>query len=232
LDAWVDWDQNGSWDPGEQVMASELLHEGENVLTIDVPETALPGETYARFRFSTAGGLSPDGAAGDGEVEDHMLHVDQGDDALPPPPPDPWDPDKYISFPDPVGSWPKPSGGIAVGDFSKMNGGGAPPSGARCLDHNRLTDAAIEQWWNQPTLDHTVDAPVGFTGNDVDLPDGMPGVDPDEATNAVDLDGDDRLRTTYRFRNAGDDDRAGVYADVDGSGTSLRKSTPGAATYL
>jgi hypothetical protein len=33
------------------------------------------GLTYARFRLSTAGGLSPLGAAADGEVEDYQVNI-------------------------------------------------------------------------------------------------------------------------------------------------------------
>jgi hypothetical protein len=40
-----------------------------------VPLTAQAGTTYARFRFSSAGGLSFDGEALDGEVEDYQVTI-------------------------------------------------------------------------------------------------------------------------------------------------------------
>jgi len=42
-----------------------------------VPETAaLTPQAFARFRFSSAGGLSYTGAASDGEVEDYAVAVE------------------------------------------------------------------------------------------------------------------------------------------------------------
>ena len=77
LDAWVDFDGNGSWaDAGEQIFTSQPLSGGVNNLTFSVPCTATPTNlTFARFRFSTAGGLSFDGIARDGEVEDYAPEI-------------------------------------------------------------------------------------------------------------------------------------------------------------
>jgi len=41
-----------------------------------VPGTATAGSTYARFRFSSAGGLSYTGMAIDGEVEDYKIGIE------------------------------------------------------------------------------------------------------------------------------------------------------------
>lgn len=83
LDAWIDFDGDGGFaGPGEQVFAGQPLAAGANPLSLTVPCTAVEGATYARFRFSSAGGLAADGAAPDGEVEDHALDlraVDFGD---------------------------------------------------------------------------------------------------------------------------------------------------------
>ena len=77
LDAWVDFDGNGSWgDPGEQIFASTPLAAGTNSLTFAVPAAAKLGPTYARFRVSTAGGLLPTGPANDGEVEDYQVQIE------------------------------------------------------------------------------------------------------------------------------------------------------------
>lgn len=76
LDAWIDFNQDGDWnDAGEQIFTSKLLNSGENVLTVNVPGTALPGATFARFRLSGSGNLRPTGPAADGEVEDHRVTI-------------------------------------------------------------------------------------------------------------------------------------------------------------
>jgi hypothetical protein len=77
LDAWIDFNGDGSWSgAGEPVAIGVAVVEGDNLLTVDVPSTAAPGTTFARFRLSTAGGLSPTGAALDGEVEDYAVTID------------------------------------------------------------------------------------------------------------------------------------------------------------
>ncbi len=75
LDAWVDFNSDGDWtDEGEQVFTSELLAAGVNSLSIPVPgDASAESSTFARFRFSSAGGLSCTGEAEDGEVEDYEL---------------------------------------------------------------------------------------------------------------------------------------------------------------
>jgi len=84
LDAWMDFNDNGSWaDAGEQVFTSEPLVAGANHLTVAVPVNASGGDTFARFRLSSSGGLSYTGRADDGEVEDYKitLHDDSGESA-------------------------------------------------------------------------------------------------------------------------------------------------------
>ncbi len=87
LDAWFDWNRDGDvLDGGEQVMTSTLLNAGSNNLNINVPCTSGIGQTYARFRLSTAGGVGPGGDAADGEVEDYAITgfgVDLGDAPAP-----------------------------------------------------------------------------------------------------------------------------------------------------
>ncbi len=74
LDAWIDFNQDGDWlDDGEQLFTAVNVVAGdENILSFTIPAGALPGPTYARFRLSTAGGLSPTGEAPVGEVEDYI----------------------------------------------------------------------------------------------------------------------------------------------------------------
>lgn len=77
LDAWFDFNADGDWlDPGEQVFGSLILSPGPNNLTIFVPITATVGtRAIARFRFSSVGGLSYEGPAADGEVEDYSVLI-------------------------------------------------------------------------------------------------------------------------------------------------------------
>ena len=79
LDAWVDFDADGTWtQPTDQVFASQPLVAGVNSLTFTVPGTAVTGTTFARFRFSSVGGLSYVGPAPDGEVEDYAVKIVPG----------------------------------------------------------------------------------------------------------------------------------------------------------
>ena len=76
LDAWIDFNQDGDWnDAGEQVFTNQALSSGANALTFVVPGTAAQGTTFARFRFSSSGGLLPTGFASDGEVEDYRVNI-------------------------------------------------------------------------------------------------------------------------------------------------------------
>ncbi len=77
LDAWVDFNADGDWsDPGEQVFDSvTVFNNTDQTLTFIVPEDAVLGTTYARFRISSAGGLEPTGDAPDGEVEDLKVRI-------------------------------------------------------------------------------------------------------------------------------------------------------------
>ncbi len=77
LNAWIDFDGNGSWgDPGEQIFMDFPLAAGVNIgLSFNVPPTAIPGQSFARFRFSSQPGLNFDGPAQDGEVEDYEVEI-------------------------------------------------------------------------------------------------------------------------------------------------------------
>ncbi|PHQ35629.1 tandem-95 repeat protein [Rhodopirellula bahusiensis] len=95
LDAWIDWDQNQLFDPrdssedgGEQIFRSIPLSAGDNILNIVTPTTASSGLAWARFRISPEGGLSSDGLAVGGEVEDYQVEI------IPAPIPTPQD-DRY-----------------------------------------------------------------------------------------------------------------------------------------
>ncbi len=51
---------------------------GDTIIHVAVPAGASPGASFARFRLSTAGGLSPKGEATDGEVEDDAVPILDG----------------------------------------------------------------------------------------------------------------------------------------------------------
>jgi hypothetical protein len=76
LDAWIDFNADGSWGgPGEHIFNAVRVNNGDNALLFDVPSWATSGDTYARFRLSTAGDLGMGGAAPSGEVEDYLLAI-------------------------------------------------------------------------------------------------------------------------------------------------------------
>ena len=76
LNAWIDFNRDGDFDdPGEQVATDATPT--SNLVTINstVPFSAVAGDTYARFRYSSDTGLGPDNAASDGEVEDYQITI-------------------------------------------------------------------------------------------------------------------------------------------------------------
>lgn len=76
LDAWIDFNADGDWDDaGEKIFDSVVVVQGENALEYNVPADANVGTTFARFRLSTVGGLTPRGPAPDGEVEDYAVEI-------------------------------------------------------------------------------------------------------------------------------------------------------------
>src|SRR5262249_58125089 len=76
LDAWMDFNGDGNFNGlGEHIFASVAVTAGDNVLTFAVPADAAQGATFARFRLSSAGGLTATGGAADGEVEDHLVVI-------------------------------------------------------------------------------------------------------------------------------------------------------------
>ncbi len=82
LDAWIDFNQDGDWnDDGEQVAVSIDVVTGRNLIGFTVPVGASVGDTAARFRISSAGGLTPTGEAFDGEVEDHLFTIVDGENS-------------------------------------------------------------------------------------------------------------------------------------------------------
>ena len=78
LNAWIDYDINQSWaDPTEQIFTDEPLVAGVNMLTFNIPAGTGGTYTFARFRFCSVPGLSFDGPAPDGEVEDYDIEIEE-----------------------------------------------------------------------------------------------------------------------------------------------------------
>lgn len=77
LDAFIDFNGNGAFAESERITPATglLLSAGTNAFTFAVPGSANAGNQGARFRVSTAGGLSPTGLAADGEVEDYRINI-------------------------------------------------------------------------------------------------------------------------------------------------------------
>ncbi|MFQ6027041.1 MAG: GEVED domain-containing protein [Dehalococcoidia bacterium] len=81
LDGWVDFNGNGIFDhPTESIVNGVSLSIGPGTnsgIDFAIPETSVPGPTYARFRLSSSGGLAPTGLADDGEVEDYLVQMEE-----------------------------------------------------------------------------------------------------------------------------------------------------------
>jgi hypothetical protein len=78
LDAWIDFDINGSWaDPPDWILMAYPLVPGPNMIMMPTPATAIPGWTFARFRISGGGVPWYDGFHPDGEVEDYQVEIEE-----------------------------------------------------------------------------------------------------------------------------------------------------------
>ncbi len=76
VEAWIDWNGDQVWGAGEMIL-SALLADGAHAINAVTPAGSVVGQTFARFRISTAGTGAPDGAASDGEVEDYELYIEE-----------------------------------------------------------------------------------------------------------------------------------------------------------
>ncbi len=86
LQAWVDFNGNGTFDASEQLTTGSFAPNGASVpvggltaalLCFDVPQAATfqGGQAMVRFRLSPTGGLTPNGAGPNGEVEDYKVSL-------------------------------------------------------------------------------------------------------------------------------------------------------------
>lgn len=79
LNAWLDSDKDGEFDNDEQIITEQLVSEGTNIISYDVPSWASSGDTWSRFRLSSQESLSPVGGVSDGEVEDYKVNIAEQD---------------------------------------------------------------------------------------------------------------------------------------------------------
>lgn len=80
LDAWIDFNQDGDFnDNSERIATGKSVAAGLNLVTFNIPTTAVLGDTFARFRISSAGVSSPAGSVSDGEVEDYAVKIVDGE---------------------------------------------------------------------------------------------------------------------------------------------------------
>ncbi len=76
LNAWIDFNIDGDWsDANEQIFINRSVVAGSNEFSLPVPDDAVTGETWSRFRLSSQTGLAPTGEAVDGEVEDYSVTI-------------------------------------------------------------------------------------------------------------------------------------------------------------
>ena len=83
LQGWIDFNGDGDWDDAdEQIFRDRRVENGLNQLSFMVPNSLVNGRKYARFRYGVEQGLSYDGPAIAGEVEDYSfaLGIIPGDD--------------------------------------------------------------------------------------------------------------------------------------------------------
>ena len=77
---WIDWNGDGDFnDNSEKVFTTDQLQSGTHTLNYRTPEFAAEGNTWARFRYSSAQELTALGGAPDGEVEDYPVSITQPD---------------------------------------------------------------------------------------------------------------------------------------------------------
>ncbi|WP_114765234.1 LruC domain-containing protein [Vibrio rhodolitus] len=75
LNAWIDFDGDGSFESDEQIISDSSMSNGEQDIFFSVPPWAQTGSTWARFRLSEISGIGPSGGVPTGEVEDYQIDI-------------------------------------------------------------------------------------------------------------------------------------------------------------
>ena len=77
VDAWIDFNRDGVFAASERVINNQSVSAGvTQQFNFTVPTTISVGNSFARVRVSTVGGLGPIGMASDGEVEDYGVALE------------------------------------------------------------------------------------------------------------------------------------------------------------
>ncbi|MHC4153574.1 MAG: DUF7901 domain-containing protein [Planctomycetota bacterium] len=79
VDIWIDYNGDGDWDDAGEFEFSSYLGDGPNTVVVNPPPDSVIGQTFARCRITSIGARIPTGQADDGEVEDHMVEIEQID---------------------------------------------------------------------------------------------------------------------------------------------------------
>ena len=75
LNAWFDWNANGSFEADERAISAQAISNGNNSIAFTVPVWAVAGPSWARFRISSTADIIAKGGVADGEVEDYPVVV-------------------------------------------------------------------------------------------------------------------------------------------------------------
>ncbi len=78
LSAWMDYNLNGSFDFGEQIIVDQLISSDtiiNTLIPITIPSSSSIGKSYVRFRFSQNQGINATGYGGNGETEDYVVDI-------------------------------------------------------------------------------------------------------------------------------------------------------------
>jgi len=76
LDGWMDFNGDGDFlDAGERIFSAQTIPGGLVSLSVQIPLSAKPGSSFARFRFSKAGVKDFFGPGEEGEVEDYAIRI-------------------------------------------------------------------------------------------------------------------------------------------------------------
>lgn len=75
VDAWIDFDGDGIWQADEKILDAATVLGGLQTLNYSLPAEASLGETFARVRVSSIGGLAATGLHFEGEVEDYAVVI-------------------------------------------------------------------------------------------------------------------------------------------------------------
>ena len=74
VQVWIDFNADQAW-YDDEVVFNGFLPNGVHIISFAVPDDAVIGQSFARFRISRRGELEPTGLARDGEVEDHEVQI-------------------------------------------------------------------------------------------------------------------------------------------------------------